>query len=123
MKHAAIAVLLLCAAVPLLAQEAAPVAAESGAWQAPRPSWGDPDLRGNWPLDYLGQTPRERPAQYGSHATLSDADYDAALARAREQLDWYGREEQAGMMAMGHWIERGLPLRQNSLIVEPANGR
>ena len=32
--------------------------AEDGAWKVPRTEWGDPDLSGRWPIDYLAQTPR-----------------------------------------------------------------
>lgn len=113
---------LALAAVPATAQDPDAAQAQDN-WQAPRTAWGDPDLRGMWPVDYLGQTPRQRPEAMGERAQLTDAEYEAALARARAQQDWYGREEEAGMMAMGHWIERGLPLRQTSLITQPANGR
>ena len=92
-------------------------------WQVPRTAWGDPDLRGKWPVDYLGQTPRERPAQFGTRAFLSDAEYAAAFADAQAQLDRYDEEVQVGVMSMGHWAERGHPLRQNAMVVEPANGR
>src|SRR5690606_3738237 len=35
-------------------------------WTAPRTEWGDPDLRGKWPIDVVGQTPRERPKHFGT---------------------------------------------------------
>jgi hypothetical protein len=92
-------------------------------WQVPRTQWGDPDLRGKWPVDYLGQTPRERPAQYGDRAFLTPEEYAAAFDEAQFQLDRYGEEVQLGVMSMGHWAERGHPLRQTSMVVEPANGR
>ena len=96
---------------------------QSDAWEAPRTEWGDPDLRGKWPIDYLGQTPRQRPEYFGDRAELTDEEYEAALADAQAQLDRYDEEQEAGTMGMGHWAERGLPLRQTSLITEPANGR
>lgn len=92
-------------------------------WTVPRTPWGDPDLRGNWPLDYLAQTPRQRPAQYGTRAQLTDAEYEAAVRSARTQQQLYDKENKAGKMGMGHWTERGLPLRQTSLTTEPADGR
>ena len=116
MKQALLAALLLALAAPVVAEDTAP-------YEAPRTSWGDPDLRGNWPVDYLGVTPRERPARFGDRAELTDAEYAAATAAAQGMIDNYEAEGRAGLMAMGHWVERGLPLRQNSLIVEPANGR
>ncbi len=42
---------------------------------------------------------------------------------ANQQLALYDREEKAGRSGLGHWTERGRPLRQTSLMTEPANGR
>jgi hypothetical protein len=92
-------------------------------WQVPRTAWGDPDLRGKWPLDYLSATPRERPENFGTRAFLTEEEYQAAFKSAEALMERYDAEDQANLMAMGHWNERGHPLRQNSLIVEPANGR
>ena len=92
-------------------------------WQVPRTEWGDPDIRGSWPIDYLAGTPRTRSPEYGDRAFLTDKEYERAFKQAENLLDRYDEEEDANMMAMGHWNERGLPLRQNSLVVEPANGQ
>lgn len=92
-------------------------------WAVPRTSWGDPDLRGMWPIDYLSATPRERAPGFGTRAFLTPEEYSAAISSAEAQMDRYEAEEQANLMAMGHWNERQLPLRQNSLILEPADGR
>jgi len=92
-------------------------------WTPKRTPWGDPDLRGRWPLDYLAQTPRIRPEQYGDRAELTDAEYATAMRNAKQQAGLYDREEKAGKIGMGHWTERGQPLRQTSLTVVPANGR
>ena len=92
-------------------------------WAMPRTQWGDPDLRGKWPVDYLGRTPRERSPALGERAFLTDEEYERAFARADSDLDRYEEEDKAGLMAMGHWAEFGHPLRQSSMIVEPANGR
>ncbi|GAA0271617.1 hypothetical protein GCM10009127_09820 [Alteraurantiacibacter aestuarii] len=112
---------------PAMAQDAAQMEARFEAppagWEVPRTDWGDPDLRGKWPVDYLGQTPRERPAHFGTRAFLTDEEYREAFADAQAQLDRYDEEVQVGVMSMGHWAERGHPLRQNSMVVEPENGR
>ncbi|WP_120077577.1 hypothetical protein [Aurantiacibacter odishensis] len=92
-------------------------------WTMPRTQWGDPDLRGKWPVDYLGRTPRERSPALGERAFLTDEEYERAFARADSDLDRYEEEDKAGLMAMGHWAEFGHPLRQSSMVVEPANGR
>lgn len=111
---AALGVAVLLAATPASAEEN---------WKAPRTEWGDPDLRGKWPVDFLGQTPRQRPEHFGTRDTLTDEEYEAALKNAQFQIDQYANEGEAGKLGMGHWIERGRPLRQASLITEPANGR
>jgi hypothetical protein len=66
--------------------------AEPG-WTAPRTEWGDPDLRGKWPIDIVGQTPRERPKHFGTRAELTDEEYEAAFTEAQRQLDRYQEED------------------------------
>jgi hypothetical protein len=92
-------------------------------WKAPRTSWGDPDLRGKWPIDHVSSTPAQRPARYGDRAEMTDAEYAAALEAYQRSSTQYDREEQGGTIGLGHWTERGKPLRQTSLITQPANGR
>jgi hypothetical protein len=107
----------------------AAIAAAAGApapppgWQVPRTAWGDPDFRGTWPLDSVGQTPTERPANLGDKAYLTDTEYAAAIAKAKDTAANYEREDEAGTIGSGHWFEWGRPLKQTSLIMEPANGR
>ncbi|MBT2135805.1 hypothetical protein KK137_15815 [Croceibacterium sp. LX-88] len=113
----------------VFAQSPVELAAASGApeapagWTAPRTEWGDPDLRGTWPLDAVGRTPTERPANLGDKAYLTDEEYQAAIAQAENTAQNYDREDEAGTIGSGHWFEWGRPLKQTSLIMEPANGR
>ena len=62
---AALLALPLLFAAPALAEDPVPSAkdypAPPAGWQVARTAWGDPDLRGMWPVDYLAATPRERP--------------------------------------------------------------
>ncbi len=92
-------------------------------WTMPRTQWGDPDLRGTWPVDYLGRTPRERSPALGERAFLTEEEYARAFASAQGDLERYAEEDRANLMAMGHWAEFGHPLRQSSMVTEPANGR
>lgn len=101
----------------------APANKASKAWAPPKTPWGDPDLQGTWPLDELGRTPLQRPAQYGDRLYLTDPEYNKALATAQEALKGAEKEEKENKLGNGHWMEGGVPLRQTSLIVEPANGR
>ena len=91
-------------------------------WKAPRTEWGDPDISGRWPIDSVGSTPHQRPANLGDQAWLTDEQYAAALKAAKERDNLRNLEDKANRLGMGHWIEPGLPLRQTSLITEP-NGR
>ncbi|MBO9576630.1 MAG: hypothetical protein J7494_12910 [Sphingobium sp.] len=123
LAHAVIALPLLVTGPAAAADQAKKPVAPAAKWSPPRTPWGDPDLRGKWPLDYLASTPRERPAQYGTRAELNDDEYQVAMQAAKRNAALYDREEKAGKLGMGHWTERGQPLRQTSLMVEPANGR
>jgi hypothetical protein len=125
-------------AVPLFFAAGAPAAADTAkpaavpdepglqappGWKAPRTEWGDPNLTGRWPIDNLSSTPSQRPPNLGTKAWLTDEEYAAATKAADEQLKLYNLEVKANRMGMGHWTERGVPMRQTSLIMEPANGR
>jgi hypothetical protein len=92
-------------------------------WTPPKTSWGDPDLRGTWPLDAVARTPFQRPEKFGERALLTDEEFAAAQKSAADMAARYDREEKAGKIGNGHWLESGEPLRQTSLIVEPSNGR
>lgn len=88
-----------------------------------RTAWGDPDLRGTWPLDAAARTPFQRPEKFGDRAFLTDEEYAAALKSAAELRSRFAKEEKVGKLGLGHWTEYGDALRQTSLITEPANGR
>jgi hypothetical protein len=82
LRYGALGAALLALAVPAAAQDSGPspreLAMAAGApaaaqgWSAPRTEWGDPDLRGIWPIDSVGRTPTERPPNLGTKAYLSD---------------------------------------------------
>ena len=124
---AVLALPLLFAAPPALAEDPVPSAkdypAPPAGWQVPRTAWGDPDLRGMWPVDYLVGTPRERPAELGTRTEWTEEEYRARLATAEEGLTLIAKQDKVGILGMGHWTERGRPLWQTSLITQPANGR
>ena len=116
----------LTLATPATAQPSGAAAPDRyRAWSPPRTAWGDPDLRGTWPLESVGRTPFQRPATFGERATLTDAEYAAARTAAAKAAKGYQAEAAAGKMGAGHWLEpsQGPPLRQTSLITEPADGR
>src|SRR5690606_32585107 len=117
---AAAAALLAVAAAPSLLAQQTP---RDEAWTAPRTSWGDPDLRGMWPLTHLNGTPLQRPLEFGERRFLNDEEYAERVARLGALNARYDDEIETNKMGIGHWAEMGEPNRLASLIVEPANGR
>ena len=134
-----IVVVLALSLVSLIAQTPAPESASGRAtYMPPRTPWGDPDLQGIWPSTDMVGVPFERPTQFGTRLFLTEAEFKEREAQADKQakldvLDFDLQNPPAEIVALGdvggvtspppHWLERGLPSRQTSLIVEPANGR
>ena len=104
-------------------------------YSVPRTPWGDPDLQGMWPGNV--SAPLQRPAEFGERTTLTDAEFAQREAQSRAQAEAdsqqfvataTGRGGRGGRGGGGigppdHWLERGSPIRQTSLIVDPPNGR
>src|SRR5687768_12912107 len=115
--------------ITVLGQTAAP----AKPYTAPRTPWGDPDLQGMWPGNV--SAPLQRPAEFGERATLTDEEFAQRQAQSRAQAEAdsqqfvvTGRGGRGGRGGGGvgppdHWLERGSPIRQTSLIVDPPNGR
>jgi hypothetical protein len=112
--------LLLAIAAPLAAEETVgvPPAAPEG-WPAPRTEWGDPDLRGMYPLDQVGRTPMQRRPQHGDRPLMTEEEYREALSAAAEVEAGADREDANNQLGAGNWFEYGTALRQTALIVEP----
>ena len=125
--------------VALAAQGSQPESPSSrSTYTPPRTPWGDPDLQGIWPSTDMVGVPFERPTQFGTRLFLTEVEFKEREAQADKQakldvLDFDLQNPPAEIVALGdvggvtspppHWLERGLPSRQSSLIVEPANGR
>ena len=67
-------------------------AADAGAWQAPKTTWGDPDLRGKWPISHLIGTPFTRPAKYGDRRYMSDQEFAETEAGLEGRNTAYNKE-------------------------------
>ena len=132
----AVAALAVTAATAVLVAQAPRPA--SAPYSPPRTAWGDPDLQGIWPGTDMVGVPFERPEQFGTRLFLTDAELKARQAQAEKQaeldvLEFDLNKPPAEIVALGdvggvtspppHWLERGVPSRQSSLVVEPANGR
>lgn len=86
-------------------------------------SWGDPDLRGTWPIDNIANLPMNRPAQFGDRFWLTDEENAARLAQAARSDAAYAAEDKSGKMGMGHWVESDASGRRTNLLISPANGQ
>jgi|KBSMisStaDraftv2_1062788.scaffolds.fasta_scaffold24509_2 hypothetical protein len=123
-----------CAAVSLGAQSAA------GArnYTPPKTAWGDPDLQGIWPSTDMVGVPFERPKQFGTRLSLTDEEFKQRQKDAEKQADLDNESFSVDnvkpeIVAMGDvggqtspppfWLERGLPSRQSSLLVDPPDGQ
>ncbi|MBO9671193.1 MAG: hypothetical protein J7485_11825 [Sphingobium sp.] len=104
------------------AQPAKPGATAKG-YKPKLTAWGEPDLRGTWPIDYLNGLVLERDPKYGNRAYLTDAEYAEAKKRQDALQARYANDDKDGKIGRGHWDEAGEATRQTSLIVERANGR
>jgi hypothetical protein len=140
-RHAALVCLAGCALVACEGAQApgsAPAASASagGAYAVPRTAWGDPDLQGKWPGTAMVGVPVQRDEKLGLRSVLNDEEFaarEAAAARQTEQDNADFNLENAASTPGGgvggpvspppHWLERGQPQRQASLIVDPPNGR
>jgi hypothetical protein len=103
---------------------------------APRTPWGDPDLQGVWPGTAMTGVPLQRDEKLGTRAVLTDDEFAARSVQSEQQLEQDNAQfdvETADVSRAGavgsptspppHWLERGQPQRQASLIADPPNGR
>ena len=85
--------------------------------------WGEPDIRGGWPIDHLNGTPFERPVDQGQRVFLTDEEYQAKVERIDAANARYENEDSSDTMGMGHWSEMGDANRRTSFLTVPSNGR
>src|SRR5690606_33496758 len=83
------AALPLLLATPAMADDPVPSAkdypAPPAGWKVARTAWGDPDLRGMWPVDYLAATPRERPVDVGTRTEWTEEEYKERFGQAQQR--------------------------------------
>lgn len=71
-------------------------------WNAPQTEWGDPDLRGTYPLDQVGRTPMQRRPQYGDRLLMTEEEYREALNSAAEIEAGADREDANNQLGAGN---------------------
>src|SRR5690606_28760803 len=92
-------------------------------YQPAETAWGDPDLRGRWPIDHLNGTPLQRTPEQGERVFLTDEEMAQRTQRIEAAAARYENEDAGDRLGQGHWVEMGEPNRRTSLLVSPANGR
>ncbi len=105
-------------------------------YKVPRTSWGDPDLSGIWPGTEMVGVPMQRAENLGTRNVLTEEEFrarEAQFANQEEQDNADFSLETSASTPGGdvggpvspppHWLERGDPQYQASLIVDPSNGR
>jgi len=120
----------------LSAQSSAPIVKRDPNYTVPRTPWGDPDLQGKWPSTDMVGTPMQRDAKLGTRNLLTEAEYKEVQARfarqaAQDEADFDlehstvtpGGDVGGPVSPPPHWLERGKPQYQASLIVDPPDGR
>ena len=120
----------------LSAQSSAPIVKRDPSYTVPRTPWGDPDLQGKWPSTDMVGTPMQRDAKLGTRNLLTEAEYKEVQARfarqaAQDEADFDldhpavtpGGDVGGPVSPPPHWLERGKPQYQASLIVDPPDGR
>jgi hypothetical protein len=110
---AALALLVCCVPAGVVAQG---TAGAGTPYKAPVTPWGEPDLRGTWPLNHLISTPLQRPERFGDRRFLTDEEFAAAQksADARNARFLSGAIPQADATGV---------TRLTSLLIDPPDGR
>jgi hypothetical protein len=105
-------------------------------YEPPRTPWGDPDLQGKWPGTHYVGVPLQRSEELGERNWLTEEEYQQEVVRRERQalndsaeFELENADDTPGGAVGGpvspppHWLERGEPQYQASLIVDPPNGR
>ena len=114
------------AALVALSLAAVPVAAQDAPADAPRTSWGAPDLNGVW--DFRTLTPFERPEELADRAFWTEeeaAQFEANRLAAFEVRDSIEPADGVGNYNQ-FWFDPGDSVsetNQTSLVIDPPNGR
>jgi hypothetical protein len=126
----AIAALLACGVTAAVAQQSTAPAADltvvppvPRTYKPAKTAWGEPDLRGIWPIDHLNGTPMQRDPAQGNRLFLTDEEFRARTEKIETAAGRADKDDSSGKLGQGHWVEMGEPTRRTSLLIAPGNGR
>ncbi len=97
--------------------------AVSDAYQPATTPWGDPDLRGTWPINDIAELPVSRPAQYGDRFWKTAEEIASEQGRVEQLEEAYDAEDEEGTIGLGHWIEYEAGSRRTSMLIAPQSGQ
>ena len=98
--------------------------ASTDSYPHPMTEWGDPDLRGTWPIQHLIGTPFQRDEKLGTRELYSDAEVVERAQRLDEGRNArYEEEISSNKIGKGHWAETTQAQQITSLLVDPPDGR
>jgi hypothetical protein len=98
--------------------ESTMAAAKDPKWKAPRTSWGDPSLEGQWSVDDMRGIPRDRPENQATRESLTPEEF---FQRASQQQGGKNRATKEETFLRNEWGTRTFGF--TSLVVDPPNGR
>ena len=93
------------------------------AYTPKKTAWGDPDLRGMWPIDSLGGLNLQRRPDQGKRVYMTDEEFQQSESRMEASREAASKETNAGKLGMGNWVEMTGAGRRTSLLVDPDDGR
>src|SRR6201996_9548764 len=73
----------------------------SKAYQPKKTAWGDPDLRGMWPVDAIGGLNIQRKVSMGNRVWLTDEEYKAVSDRMEKSRAAAAAETKSNKLGMG----------------------
>jgi len=92
-------------------------------YQGKKTAWGDPDLRGGWPIDSWGSVNLTRTPAQGNRVYLDDEEIAAREKATDRSKAAAANETKANKLGMGNWVESFAVGARTSLLIDPANGR
>jgi hypothetical protein len=95
----------------------------SKSYQPKKTAWGDPDLRGMWPIDAIGGLSIQRTPEQGKRVWLSDQEYKVISDNMEKFKNAAAEETKANRLGNGNWVEMTGAGRRTSMLVDPDNGR